>query len=180
MIVDLFLIYSFIKRLATPFNEWDAYELGIIDEKGNQLKKRKDFTRDKEHKAFGLFDVAIVKLKRMLEKVPGGRTRLGSYAAALWLIKEHKTIEQYGDDYILIEKDVMNELKENMLIAEGHVDLDALFERAMEEDAPANNASSGAIAGVGGAGGEPGLTPKQMKKYKKDQDQPLKRFKEFK
>ena len=43
MVIDLFLLYQFIKRLATPFKEWDAYELGIIDAKGKQLKKRKDF-----------------------------------------------------------------------------------------------------------------------------------------
>ena len=180
MIVDLFLVYQFIKRLATPFKEWDAYELGIIDERGNQLKKRKEFTKQREHDAFGIFDVAIVKLKRLLEKVPGGKTRLGSYAAALWLIKEHKTIEQYGDDYILIEKNAIEELKEQMTIVENYINIDELFERAMDEDAPANNVGGGAIAGTGGAGGEPGLTPAQMKKYKKDKDQPLKRFKEFK
>ena len=43
MIVDLFLVYQFVKRLATPFEKWDAYELGIIDEDGNRLKKIKDF-----------------------------------------------------------------------------------------------------------------------------------------
>ena len=41
MIVDLFLVYQFIRRLATPFKEWKAYELGIIDDKGVQLKKRR-------------------------------------------------------------------------------------------------------------------------------------------
>jgi hypothetical protein len=180
MIVDLFLVYQFIKRLATPFKEWDAYELGIIDDKGNQLKKRREFSKQAEHRAFGLFDVVTVKLKRMLEKVPGGKTRLGSYAAALWLIKEHKTIEKYGEDYIWLEEDVIKEVKQNMILAEDYVGLDDLFERAMDEDAPANNVGGGAIAGTGGAGGEPGLTPAQMKKYKKDKEQPLKRFKEFK
>lgn len=180
MIVDLFLVYQFIKRLATPFNEWDAYKLGIIDDAGNQLIKRKEFTKQKEHDAFGIFDVVIVKLKRLLEKVPGGKSRIGSYAAALWLVKEHKAIEQYGDDYILIEKHLVEQLQENMLIAESYVDIDSLFEKAMtvDEDAPANNVGGGNIAGTGGAGGEPGLTPAQMKKYKK-KNQMFKRFKEF-
>ena len=39
MIVDLFLVYQMIKRLATPFEKWSAYELGIIDDKGMPLKK---------------------------------------------------------------------------------------------------------------------------------------------
>ena len=68
MIVDLFLVFNFIKRLSTPFNKWDAYKLGIIDENGNQLIKRKDFTKRDQKDAFGLFDIMIMKLKRLLEK----------------------------------------------------------------------------------------------------------------
>ena len=32
--IDLFVTYRFIKLLVTPFNKTDAFELGIIDEKG--------------------------------------------------------------------------------------------------------------------------------------------------
>ena len=41
MVVDLFLVYQFIRRLATPFNKWDAYKEGVIDDKGNILIKKK-------------------------------------------------------------------------------------------------------------------------------------------
>ena len=37
--LDLFLVYQFIKRLTTPYNETKAYQLGLIDEKGKKLKK---------------------------------------------------------------------------------------------------------------------------------------------
>ena len=40
MVVDLFLVFSFIKRLVTPFRKWDAYKQGIIDEKGKVLKNK--------------------------------------------------------------------------------------------------------------------------------------------
>ena len=179
MIVDLFLVYQFIKRLATPFKEWDAYKLGIIDEKGNQLVKRKQFKKQKEHDAFGIFDLMITKLKRLLEKVPGGKTRIASYAAALYLIKEHKAIEDQGEDYVITEE----RLQELMTLVENSdYDIDALFEKAMEEDAPTNSVGGGHIAGTGGAGGEPGFSPKAMKKYKKknEKEKPLiKRFKEM-
>ena len=66
MIVDLFLVYQFIRRLATPFNEWKAYELGIIDGKGKQLKKRREFTTREEKDAYGIFDIMITKLKRLI------------------------------------------------------------------------------------------------------------------
>ena len=104
MIVDLFMVYQFIKRLATPFNEWKAYQLGIIDERGNILKKRKDLTRVEERDAFGIFDVMILKLKRLIEKIPGGKTRIASYAAALYLVKEGKNFDENMSDELLEEQ----------------------------------------------------------------------------
>tara|TARA_R100000231_G_scaffold125606_1_gene96000 strand:+ start:478 stop:1005 length:528 start_codon:yes stop_codon:yes gene_type:complete len=171
MVIDLFLLYQFIKRLATPFKEWDAYELGIIDAKGKQLKKRKDFRKQKEHDAFGLFDLMVTKLKRLLEKVPGGSTRLGSYAAALWLIKENHRIEEAE---MITEEEIEQELKRYMVLAEDY-DINKMFESIVDEDI-ANVV--GNVAGTGGEAGEPGLTPKQMKKYKKKNKDgmPLKRF----
>ena len=35
MVVDLYLVYSFIRRLVTPFEKWDAFKTGVIDNKGN-------------------------------------------------------------------------------------------------------------------------------------------------
>ena len=37
-VVDLYMVYQFVKRLATPFKETKAFELGLIDEKGKRLK----------------------------------------------------------------------------------------------------------------------------------------------
>ena len=86
--VDLFVVYQFIRRLATPFNKWEAYKTGVIDDRGNIKVKPKD--RDqKQNQSFKVFDVMILKLKRILEKIPFGRTKLASYAAALYLIKEN-------------------------------------------------------------------------------------------
>ena len=39
--VDAFIAYKFIKILTTPWKETEAYKLGIIDENGNVLRKRK-------------------------------------------------------------------------------------------------------------------------------------------
>ena len=173
MIVDLFLVYQFVKRLATPFEKWDAYELGIIDKEGNRLKKIKDFKTVKERQAFGRFDLLVLKLKKLLEKVPGGKSRIASYAAALYLIKEHN--DPTSNAYSLNEEELQTKLDENMLVAESYHVNSAFLK--MIEDAPTNNVGGGSIAGTGGAGGEPGLTPAQMKKYK-DKNKMLKRFKD--
>jgi hypothetical protein len=36
--VDLFVTYRFLKLLTTPFDNTDAFKLGIIDKDGNRIK----------------------------------------------------------------------------------------------------------------------------------------------
>ncbi len=56
--------------------------------------------------------------------------------------------------------------------------INELFEQKILET-PTVSAGSGAVAGIGvGADGEPGLTPAQMKRYKK-RNKPLKRLTDF-
>lgn len=105
MVVDLFLVYQFVRRLATPFNKWEAYNQGIIDDKGNILIKKKDRTA-KQKKAFGVFDIMVTNMKKLLAKVPGGSSRLASYAAALYLIKEHKAFTEESELDTLTEKQI--------------------------------------------------------------------------
>ena len=149
MVVDLFMLYQFVKRLATPFKKWDAYKLGIIDEKGNVLKKRKDFTTIREREAFGMFDVLVGNLKKLLAKVPGGQTRLASYAAALLLLREHKNI---NDDLIDNLEDRFNMIYEEVK------------EKHLSEDAP--TMSTGPA--IPGTGDDPvhWLDKKKQKKHK--------------
>ena len=169
-VVDLYLVYEFIKRLATPFNEWEAYDRGIIDEEGNILKDAKERRRNiKDRQAFGKFDLLVLKLKKLLEKIPGGQTRLGSYAAALWLVKEH--IEK-GNETLTEES-----LQEYITLAED-LDVNGKFEDYFDETM---SVGSGTVDGIGyGPKGEPGFTSKQMNKYKKkNREQTLKRFKDM-
>lgn len=168
MVVDLFLVYSFIRRLTKPFNKWEAYKLGIIDEKGNILIRRRDFTKAEQRKAFGVFDQLILNVKKLLAKLPGGSSRLASYAAALWLIKEEQNMSEAG---MLNEGyDLDDELLESRLESFLEEYADELEEAAKTEieEEPTVNVGGGAIAGLGvGDQGEPGLTPAQQKKYKK-------------
>ena len=160
MVVDLFLVYQFLRRLATPFNEWDAYELGIIDERGNLLKKRRELRTVKEREAFGIFDLMITKIKRLIEKIPGGKSRIASYAAALYLIKEdweHMTEEEMEASI----EEYFNSLDEST---------DYKFElfAKMLEDAPANAMGGGNIAGGGYNGsGDVKVPPAAASRYKK-------------
>ena len=178
--VDLWMVYSFIRRLITPFTEWEAYKLGIIDERGNVLKKRKELRLQPEVKAFGVFDVLVLNLKKLLEKLPAGQTRLASYAAALWLIREHKaftpesTLTEDLSDEQLVESAALffssytdyTTLNESV---KQKISIDELFEaKFLKDDAPTNSVGSGAIAGLGvGPDGEPGVTVQQQKRHRK-------------
>ena len=156
MIVDLFLVYQFIRRLATPFEKWEAYKLGIIDEKGNILIKKKDYTRAEQRKAFGIFDLMILKLKKLLAKVPGGSSRLASYAAALYLIKEWN---HFSDESLLKEDLLEEQLDESLsLFNDRYVNYIQLAENVNKkvntkpelEETPLNSVGSGNIAGLDG------------------------------
>lgn len=113
-LVDLYLVYQFLKRLATPFEKWDAYEMGVIDKNGNALKDRGDLT-SQEKKVWGRFDVIIANLKKLLAKVPGGRTMVGSYAAALLLLKEHE------ENYLTNCDDVAVALREEIANVQANI-----------------------------------------------------------
>tara|TARA_B100000575_G_C22964714_1_gene557184 strand:- start:51 stop:629 length:579 start_codon:yes stop_codon:yes gene_type:complete len=154
--VDLYIVYQFIRRLATPFKEWPAYKTGVIDDRGNIKKNKRTRTRE-EDKSFQTFDLMILKLKKLLEKIPGGRTRLASYAAALFLIREkweHKTEEQI--------------LSEDNADFADYIRVFRLtnFKKALEE-MPANSMGGGAIAG-GGINGpdDVKVAKKARKRYK--------------
>jgi len=114
-VVDLFLVYQFIVRLITPFNEWDAYKLGIIDQSGKVLKKRATLSTPGEKKAWGYFDILAANLKKLLAKFPGGDSKLVSYAAAGLLLKEQKKLEQMTEEEIeALVSDMLDRMEEDI------------------------------------------------------------------
>lgn len=97
-VFDAVVAYQFVKLLSQPFTEWKAYELGIIDEEGKGLRKRSTLKTQQEKNSFTTFHVVVRNMKKIMEKLPGGKSKLVSFAAALFLMKEdhnkYKTKEQ--------------------------------------------------------------------------------------
>ena len=108
--VDLFVTYRFLKLLVTPWHKQEAFKLGIIDKDGKALKKARDLGKESERAAFTLLHRLVFNLKRIMMKIPGVRTQLGTYATALFLLKEHYKIEN------LPEGEVTKYLLENKLV----------------------------------------------------------------
>ena len=136
MIVDVFLTYQFIRRYVTPFKNWPAFKLGIIDENGKVLRKRSTLVTEEERAAFGTFDVLVLNLKKATMSgsnvvVPAGIT--------LALMREDASEETIAETVAVFMEDA----------AAG----------------PANNVGGGAVAGLGvGAQGEPGAYRKKPRR----------------
>lgn len=86
----------------TPFNQWKAYDVGVIDDEGNILVPKRDRNQT-QNKSFKMFDLLVLNLKRLLAKVPGGKSRLATWATAIMLVKEGTDLDPDDDD-ILWEK----------------------------------------------------------------------------
>ena len=161
MIVDAILTYQFIKKLITPFNKMPAYALQLIDENGNFLKRRNNYT-SQEKKALGLFDIMVINLKKLIAKVPFGKTRIATLAAAMLLLRSTPLKEDVMTDTLFsLEEDFNNTMNELELLEDA--------------SAPVN-----ATAGVAGLHpdsiGVPGPAAKRYKdKNKKGAPSPIRR-----
>ena len=104
-IVDTYITYRIITTLTKPWKEQDAYEFGIIDDKGKVLKKSRELKTRKEKNSYSILIRFIFNLKRLMEKLPGGKSKIGSYAIAIlvFLKEEEEDNEELkkllGEDY---------------------------------------------------------------------------------
>jgi len=122
---DLAFTFRFIRMLVLDWKSWDAFKLGIIDEEG---KRNRNVALDTDEKksAYTPFIRLAANTKRLLGKIPGGSSKLGSFAAALFLIKEShnisdtqlkKILEEFGVDPLdmLLERNEWFVLNNGML-----------------------------------------------------------------
>ena len=115
--IDLFVTYRFLKLLTTPFEKTPAYKLGIIDKKGHRILKPKstkpavEIATAEQKNAYTILHKLVFNIKKLFNKVPGLRTKVGTYAAALFLLKD--TFKESVDDPDVFEKEFMKYLREN-------------------------------------------------------------------
>ena len=116
--IDLFVTYRFIKLLVTPFDKMPAFKLGSIDKDGARVME-KTVSRgmqptvligDEQKSAYTVLHKLVFNIKKIFAKVPGLRTKLGTYAAALFLLKD--TFKEHVEDPDVFEKEFMKYLKE--------------------------------------------------------------------
>ena len=112
--IDLLITYRVIKLLVTPFEKTKAIEYGIIDKNGKVLRKARTLRKYEEKTAYTLLHRFVFNLKRLIHLVPGGKSKIGTYAAALvMLLREDRENYLNSND---IEKALYRHLVENDLI----------------------------------------------------------------
>ena len=115
--IDLFVTYRFLRLLTTPFEKTDAFKFGIIDDKGNRIRKPKssqvavELTTSELKNSYTILHKLVFNIKKLFGKVPGLRTKTGTYAAALFLLKD--TFKEHVEDPDMFEKEFVKYLKEN-------------------------------------------------------------------
>jgi len=122
-VIDTVIVFRILKMMTRKWEEMDAYKFGIIDDNGKRIKSKKPKTSE-EKNSFTLLHRLVFNLKRVLELLPFGRTRLASYAASLALLKENFNID---GEYL--ERHFYQYLKENDLVLdllEGHDNMNNL------------------------------------------------------
>jgi len=124
-VIDSYVAFQLIKQLSTPFEDTDAYKLGIIDKNGKNLIKRTDLETPEQKKAYTIFHVIAFNLKKILNRIPILKSRLGSFAAALFLMKEHQQMDQKS--FLFLESAVKDWLKNQNIHVENNIMESSVF-----------------------------------------------------
>lgn len=126
---DLVYTFRFLRLLTMKFEDTETYKAGIIDVNGNRNKDY-DFStiRNRELYAdyYTPFHRLVFNIKKLLAKAPGGSSRLATYAAALYLMKEKfsvsdKHIEQSLKEVGLDATDFMLEQTQWFVLPDGRL-----------------------------------------------------------
>jgi len=122
---DFFYALRFLRLLTTRWDKTTAFKLGIVDKNGKKLKKPETA---EEKSAYNTFHKLVYNIKRLINKIPLGKSTLASYAAALFLIKEHagisdkKLIKVIKESIGLDLSDYKPELNEWYLTEDGEIE----------------------------------------------------------
>ena len=115
--IDLFVTYRFLKLLTTPFQKTEAFKLGIIDKNGHRImqkgvkKPEVELVTAQQKNAYTILHKLVFNIKKLFAKVPGLRTKVGTYAAALFLLKD--TFKEHVEDPRVFETEFVKFLREN-------------------------------------------------------------------
>ena len=157
-LVDNLIAFKILKMLVTPFDQTDAYNLGIVDAQGKTVRKSNALTTNAEKDSYNYLTRLVFGLKKIINRLPGGESKMKSLIAALWLVKEQYQTNGKLTNTLLEERFV--ELLEMMDNRVSLVEEEIIVKKFLEEDGIAN------VTGAAVSTDQPKIYPKDVKKYK--------------
>jgi len=91
------VLYNILKILSADWKDLPAYKLGIIDDEGKTLKKRRALKTAKEKHSYTSFHIFLFNIKRLL----GNSRLLSSFALSIMLLRE----DIYKDGMLIQEEE---------------------------------------------------------------------------
>ena len=155
-IADTLVTYRLLKLLSTPIKNSPAFQMGLVDGDGKQLRKA-NTTQEKE--AYTFLNRFVFKVQYALMRSPNlAGKRLLSFATAMALLREYKEEDDITEVMSLLELySTEDSVKRQARLLESNV---LSFKNYIDEE---NGVAGGAIAGIGiGPQGEPGVDPRMM------------------
>lgn len=149
-LIDNMIALRLLTMLCTPFNQFPAYKSGVIDEKGKYLIKSNKQTAAQKRTCTYL-DRLIINVKKMINKLPGGESKLKNIVAAMVLIKE--SIDNNVPDYILTEQSLQNKVIQYNIANPQYQRMINLWCEYLKTKQQNEDVGVGAIGG--GSGGNP-------------------------
>ena len=137
-LADGYITLRILKMLSTPIEKTKAYELGLVDSDGKQLKKA---VSTSEKDSYSMLQRFVFKVQRSLMKSPDRNSkRLLTLAAALSILKENDDLDDLDVDTLLEMYSSFEDVEQTARLLEYNL---LSFNTFLDEEVAANSAGSG-------------------------------------
>jgi hypothetical protein len=149
-IVDNLIAYKILTMLITPFEETEAFKLGVIDKDGKNLIKTSKLQTSEQKDSYTYLNRLVFNIKKIINRLPGGDTKLKNLVAAFWLVKEsyENKREMMIEDCLKILNNDITLVEEEILVKEFLQKKQKELEEEGEGGAPANSTSATGAVGI--------------------------------
>ena len=157
-IADTLVTYRILKLLSTPIKNSPAFQMGLVDGNGKQLRKA---NTQQEKEAYTFLNRFVFKIQNALMRSSDRNARrLLTFAAALALLREYKEEDDEITVGALLETYMEDEeVQRHSRLLEEYEILN-FSDFMMDEEVAANAVGGGGVDGIGvGPKGEPGVQP---------------------
>lgn len=133
-VIDNLIAYRVLSMLVKPFDETEAFKQGIIDAQGRILIKASELKTQEQKAAYNYLTRLVFNLKRLINKLPGGESKLKNLVAAFFLIREAMESRKINISEDRFDE-IVNLVNEGYVFAEEQLIVEDFL---LVEDAPAN------------------------------------------